>query len=303
MDREQIEILAQEYFELDEPVPYKDFLIRPAKIRDYYKFYKGIESLTLNKNKDPKGIALSHLGYLIKQIDENPDKKYDIRFSYIVEICLGVKSGLFCPICGNRVTSEAISQKTKVFSELKTDKNFDKWYDANFINCEKCDGKLQDVIRYGFNEKNQPCVEIENSIVTKEDFEAIRTIICHQNMPDYDDSYIDPDLEQDLKAIEEIQNRNIVTPTLEKQMTCILASGCGYTFETLKEMTLRKFVLLLQKIDKKLHYQIYKTHEVSGAITLKGGLDHWIYEKRKNKFENIIPLDNLKQKFQPVSKQ
>lgn len=305
MTNEQIEILAQEFFEVDEPVPYKDFLLNPVKVKDYYKFHQGIEALTLDKNKDPQGIALSHLGYLMASIEKKPEQGYDIRFSYLVEVCLGIKSGLFCPICGLKITTKEISKEARAFSAQNGEKDFGEWYQSKFVKCPntECRGKLKDVIRYGFDERHQPCMEIENSIVTKEDFEEIRAIVCHQNMPDYDDSYIDPDLEQDLKDIERIQNRDIVSPSLEKQMCCIVASGCGYTFEELKEMTLRKFVLLLQRIDKKMHYQIYKQNEVSGAVTFKGGLDHWIYEKRKTKFDSVISLDNLKQKLQQVSKQ
>ena len=34
-----------------------------------------------------------------------------------------------------------------------------------------------------------------------------------------------------------------------------------------------------------------------GAVTFKGGINHWIYEKEKNKFDDMMLLDNLKQKL------
>jgi hypothetical protein len=116
-------------------------------------------------------------------------------------------------------------------------------------------------------------------------------------MPHFDDSYIDPDLEQDIKDRDALLNKNHENPSLEKQMCCIISSGCGYNFETIQDITLRKLSLMLQTIDGKMHYQIYKELETSGAITCKGGINHWIYEKKKNKFDDMLLYDNLKQKL------
>ena len=120
-------------------------------------------------------------------------------------------------------------------------------------------------INLSYDSKKSPYVEVEGKIITKNDFNDIRKIICHQNLPNFDDSYIDPDLEQDIKDRDEILNKNLVTPSLEKQECCIIGSGCGYNFETIKDVTMRKFSLLLQTIDSKMHYEIYKSNEVSGC--------------------------------------
>jgi hypothetical protein len=250
MDNNDIEIYKQNYFEFDEPVPFKKFTIYPVRVRDYYHFYWAIDCLTLEKNKDINGIAMSHLGYLLYKIQAEPDKHYGDKFANIINICFKITDGV-----------------------IKT------MYDLN----------------------GQPCLAVGNHVITKEDFDDIRKIICYQNMPHYDDSYIDPDLEEDLRQKREIENKNIVQPDLEVQRCCI-SSGSAYKIEELNEMTLRNFVLLLQKIDCKLHYRIYKANENSGAVTFKGGLDHWIYQKKKSNLDSLVSFDSFKQKMSGVLK-
>ena len=301
MEDNYIEILKQDYFELDKPVPYKNFFLYPVKVKDYYTFYKGIDSLTLEKNKDPNGIMQSHLGYLFSKMEQEPDKHYDVRFGFIAELCLGIKNGIFCNKCGEEMPTEEIVKKLNIFSEVKNKKAWEKLYSEEIQYCKKCKNLRRDIIAYGKDENNQPRISIKGEIITKEDFDKIRRIICYQNLPNFDDSYIDPELEEELKEKHRLQNGNVASPDLETQMCCIVA-GSAYKFEELKEMTLRKFVLLLQKIDSKLHYQIYKTNENSGAVTFKGGLDHWIYPKKRTKFDDLLLLDNLTQKLDPISK-
>ena len=87
-------------------------------------------------------------------------------------------------------------------------------------------------------------------------------------------------------------------------MACIVAST-GYTFEDLKKMTVRKFVLLLRVVDSKLNYQITKTASMSGLVTFKGEIEHWIYTKsdvRKNRFKDIMTVDQISQKIGSGSK-
>jgi hypothetical protein len=297
LENEQIEMLEQCYFENDEPVPYKNFMIYPARVKDYYNFYKGLSCLTLEKNKDPNGITLSNLGYLFLKMDQEPDKHYNKRLEFIIEICLGIKPGVFCNKCGKEMHVEEIIEKLKDFSEIKNQKVWEKVYSKEILYCSDCQNARIDIITYGKDKKTQPYISIKGDIITKDDFNEIRKIICYQNIIGFDDSYIDPELEQDIKDRDKIINKNLSTPSLEKQKCCIIASGCNYDFETIKEITLRKFSLLLQTIDGKLHYEIYKDNEVSGAVTFPRGVNHWIYEKKKTKFDDMVLLDNIKQKL------
>jgi len=245
MNNNDIEIYKQNYFEFDEPVPFKKFTIHPVRVRDYYHFHWAVDCLTLEKNKDVNGITMSHLGYLLYKIQSEPDKHYGDKFANIINICFKITDGVIRSMC-----------------------------DLN----------------------GQPCLAVGDHVITKEDFDDIRRIICYQNILGFDDAYIDPELEQDIKDKNAILNKNLVVPSLEKQVACI-ALSYGLDFEKIFEMTLRKFSLVLQTADGKLHYQIYKELETSGAVTFKSGINHWIYEKKKNKFDDMLLWDNLTQKL------
>ena len=101
-----IKLLKQEYFELDKPVPYKDFFIYPVRVKDYYEFYKGIDCLTLDKNKDINGISLSHLGYLFFKIEQEPEMQYLLRLLKIIEVCMGFKNRFCCSKCGEEMSAK-----------------------------------------------------------------------------------------------------------------------------------------------------------------------------------------------------
>lgn len=132
--------------------------------------------------------------------------------------------------------------------------------------------------------------------INKKDFDFLKRIICYQNTPDYDDTYIDPELEQALREANELQNSNNgLNTSLERQMSCVVAST-SYTYDMIYDMTIRKFILLLQVVDTKLHYQIYKTAECSGMVSFKTAIPHWRYDKN-NKFDSLIKYDSFKDKM------
>jgi hypothetical protein len=156
-------------------------------------------------------------------------------------------------------------------------------------------------VRYWYDDKNKAYIGIKNIVLDKDDFKNLKLIVCSQNVPDYSTEYIDPDLEEDRKEAERLRSKNIEVPSLEQQMCCIV-SGSSYKLEELQQMSIRKFSILLKTIDEKLHYEIYKMNENSGAVTFKKGLDHWIYKKKKSLLDDVISLDKFNEKMKHVAK-
>jgi len=298
-----LEYLKQAYFELDIPVPFLNFKISPAKVKDYYSFHWAMDCLTLEKNKDPNGIVLSYLDYLLKKIEEETNSEFWIKLTTILEIILGVENGIYCEECGFEKHLQEVSVSLNKLSEMKNPdpEDFEKLYNKELGICQNCGGRMLDIITYGFDDKKKGYLKIKDTILKKELFEEFKQIVCYQNMPDYNDDYIDPALEAELKEVERLKNKNIIFPSLEKQMCCVV-TGSSYTFENLQNLSLRKFVLLLRTIDAKLHYQIYKMNENSGAVTFKNGLDHWIYETKRTILDSIVTLDTIKEKMKHVAK-
>lgn len=115
-------------------------------------------------------------------------------------------------------------------------------------------------------------------------------------------SLLDPDLEAELEERAKLENPDAVSPTLEKQMSCLVAST-SYKYAELEDLTIRKLVLLLRTVDTKLHYFTYRQAEASGMVSFKHELTHWIYgNDKRNKFDGLQSLDSFKEKMSHVAK-
>ena len=86
-------------------------------------------------------------------------------------------------------------------------------------------------------------------------------------------------------------------------MICVLISTALST-EQIHNLTIRKFIKILQRVDHKMHYEIYKTAECSGMVKFKEGIDHWMSEIKRNKYSDVIvnsdDYESLKNKIQSV---
>lgn len=296
MENVSLNYLKRKYFEYGRPIPYKDLYIHPATVEEYYEFHGVIGCILLKKNRDPKGIAMSELDYFLYQNDLFPDEMYFFKFCELCKICFHIQAGMFCPCCSFNYNIEETLDLIDSFRQKNKGKKKEF-----FLKCPKCKGKMTETIRFWVDENNKAFIGIKNSILDKNDFKELKTIIAKQNILDYDDKYIDPDLEEDQKEAEKIKSKGVEFPSLEKQKSCIMAST-SYKSEELNKMTIREFAMLLKTIDDKLHYQIYKTGESSGAVTFKNGLDHWIYKKEKTLLDEMVTYDSFAKKMQHVAK-
>ena len=234
--------------------------IYPARVKDYIKFYTYVESITIDKNKIPDPKIIS-MGYLdfIFYLIENDTN----GLYYLTMLC-----GLLNLCCGIELENirydKSNDNKINLILEIKKD-------DGNYTNI----------------------------VLNKKDFDYIKKIILHQNMPDYDDEYIDPKLEKALKEAEEFKNKHKKKiGSLEDQIICVLIST-SLDEERIKNLTIRKFVKILQRVDFKLHYEIYKTASMSGFVTFKEDIDHWMSDLSIDKFANkTVDFNQLKNKIQ-----
>lgn len=304
----KIKYYEQRYFSNDEPVPFVGGLkIYPVLVKDYYKFYSVISCFTINKNEDNDGISMSNLEYLYYKMSDNANEGQGMisQFINLLEMIFHIEYGLKCPKCGKILSYDEVGGKIK---QIKRDAGKDdnkaqidiNEYLTNIQICPECDVQRYETIRYEYDKK-RCLLFIDDIKITKRDFDELRKIVCFQNMPDYDDDYIDPELKAELEEAARLRNPNNVQPSLEKQECCIISST-GYTFETIKNITIRKLVMLLRTIDSKLHYFAYRQAEASGMVSFKGELNHWIYgESKEDKFAHIQKLDDFKDKLKHVT--
>lgn len=121
-------------------------------------------------------------------------------------------------------------------------------------------------------------------VITQKEFEEIRRVILYQNILNYDDQYISPELKKAMKEQDELASKNINIPSLERRIA-IIASHTGIMPKEQFKMSLRSHNLLFKEVVGEVNYQAIK------AISLYAGKAdtvEWIYPKNKGKFDDYI---------------
>ena len=322
---DKLSIYEQLYFGEDEPVPFiADLKIYPARLKDYYKFYSLISCFTIDKNADKTGIGIpmSDLGYLVYLMQQPGNENLQNQLFELLGMVFHLENGLYCDneecehkdIISFKNLQTTINQEMKkIYQEAQkeTAENNQQFVlnkkQELFTTLEKCPicGKvMRDVFELSQDEKKQHKLYIKGIEVNSKNFKDLKRIYCYQNILDYNDDYIDPELKEALAEAAKLRAGNTEQPTLERQKACIVAST-GYKFDELGQLTLRKFSLLVRIIVAKVDYTACKTGEMSGMGTFKSPYPHWVYandDPRKNRFKDIMSVDQIEKKIGGGSK-
>lgn len=119
-------------------------------------------------------------------------------------------------------------------------------------------------------------------------FEDIRRIILYQNLPHFDDTYINPEAKQAMAQVDAIKNQGLEVPTVERKIAIITAHS-GLPKREQLEMTYRSHTLLYEEVCGEVEFT---TVRPVALFSGKGDkFDHWIHKKSKNKFEDYFVSD------------
>lgn len=239
--------------------------IYPVKMKDYIRFYTCVNCIMLQKNKIPDPKIIS-MSYLdfLFYLIENDPNSV----FYSMMLCDLIN--LCC-----RVESDNIKYIRDTNNKINL-----------ILDIKQEDGSIISLT------------------INKKDFDCIKNIILYQNLPDYNDTYIDPKVEQALEEANEFINRHKKQVcSLEDQIICVLIST-PFNIQQIKNLSIRKFIKILQRVDYKMHYEIYKTASMSGFVTFKEEIDHWMSEiSNKNRFaDTTVDYTDLKNNIQNVNK-
>lgn len=134
--------------------------------------------------------------------------------------------------------------------------------------------------------------------INSQEFDELRRIILYQNLHDYSEEYVDPEVRKAVEDFYASKNKGIVMPQLEDKMAAISAVT-GLTKKHFKEMTFREFDLLFEKCKRLVDYQIQATAAASGMVKYEKPIEDWIYHKPHNPYEQVFSsYDNFKDKVQ-----
>lgn len=140
------------------------------------------------------------------------------------------------------------------------------------------------------NEKGKPyLVEGNNEYqITHKQFEDIKRIILYQNIPHFDDSYINPEAKAAMNQIDILKNQDYEDMTIERKMA-IITSHTGVLKKDQLDMTYRSHCLLYEEVCGEVEFTTTR------PVALFGGkgkeLPHWIHRKKKNKFNDYFVSD------------
>lgn len=140
------------------------------------------------------------------------------------------------------------------------------------------------------NEKGKPyLVEGDNEYqITHKQFDDIKRIILYQNIPHFDDNYINPEAKAAMNQIDILKNQDYEDMTIERKMA-IITAHTGVLKKDQLDMTYRSHCLLYEEVCGEVEFTTTR------PVALFGGkgeeLPHWIHRKKKNKFNDYFVSD------------
>lgn len=142
-------------------------------------------------------------------------------------------------------------------------------------------------IRYYTDEHNKSHILLGNVDIDDNEFDYLRKIIMYQNIPGYDDELINPDLKRDMELADKIKNNGNESVDLERQVSNLVI-GTGMNLEDIKKLSIRKFYIIAEMLDSRLHYIIYKQASVSGMVEFKQPITHYLKKDNTDLLENKV---------------
>lgn len=149
----------------------------------------------------------------------------------------------------------------------------------------------------GVDARGRNCINILSSdgldsvvaTITAKEFDEIKKIILFQNIPNYDDRYISPDVKELMAEMNSIKNKDVVNPTLEKKKIFVI-SKTGFTMKEINEMTYRTFVQIYKSnVDIDIYFankilQASEKYKVEDVI-------YPLYAKEKDALAELFSSD------------
>jgi hypothetical protein len=122
---------------------------------------------------------------------------------------------------------------------------------------------------------------VDGKEFNKKEFDEIRSIIMFQNILDYDDKYVDPELAKALEEESILRARKRGHAKFEDYVSAV-AALTGYQFDYMYSLPMRRFFFLLNKAVSKFEYQIARTAEMSGMVKFDRPIKDWIPSEHTN---------------------
>lgn len=167
--------------------------------------------------------------------------------------------------------------------------------------------KESEDIRFYMDDNGNALIQIDGEVYNSDDFDNISQIIMLQNDIEPVDETIQKELRDEMAKAKEIrmQQSKKKMGSLEDQIICVLIST-PLKLQDVYELTIRKFEKVLQRVDAKLHYQVYLTASMSGFVKFedKDAIKHWMSDfTPTDYYEDVkVDMEEMKNKIDGVNR-
>ena len=143
--------------------------------------------------------------------------------------------------------------------------------------------------------RNKPCLTLHDenglavALITPKEFNELKKIILFQNIINYDDRYLSPEIKKEIAEYEKIKysNDSIVNPTLEKQKVFVI-SKTGISMKDINDMTYRTFT---QVYNYNVNVDLYfaqKILQASQKYDMKEEAIHPLFKKEEDRLKSAF---------------
>lgn len=259
------ETLLNKYIPFGIPVPYKNWNIKPIKIRNLLSVSTILGLLEIDKNTlgTIEFITMSNLKFILLMV--GVDEEYANQLETLLRLSLGISDDEAIEVVMN--DTEEYLLIGEIIREVKGHLIFD-------------DNKVKKI--------------------TANDFDEIKRIILYQNILDYSEKYVDPDVKKMADEYYRLKNKNTPDVSLEHKVVCVQMKT-GMTLEAIGDLTIRHFIQLFNTIVEESEYSANRLAESMGC-KFKKPLEHWAYKERKDKYaEAFCDADAFVDKVQSAN--
>lgn len=152
-------------------------------------------------------------------------------------------------------------------------------------------------LSFAKDERNRFFIKIHGYTLNSKEFEELKRFILYQNIADYDDTYLDPDLQKVVDDYNRLKNSGTNPPSLSKQIE-VVESETGISRKELYDYTLFNFKRLYETVIDKIEYKIAKQASMSGMVKFEKPVEHFAYKKETNKLDGaLVDYSSVKNKI------
>lgn len=139
---------------------------------------------------------------------------------------------------------------------------------------------------------NNGHIIIDDTEVDDVIFDDLRRILIIQNGIDFNiDEFINYTTERALRKAKEHLNKNVDMATIEDYIDSLMVA-LNFSEDQVRNLPIRKFWRLIERINMHESYTICKTGESSGFVTYKEPIKHWMTSKNVDDEFGDVKIDD-----------